>query len=57
MAFDRTVQAAHAKKNRDYDPGFLLVRRDHQLVVTLPAELKSLAGLYPESCRFLICAL
>jgi hypothetical protein len=29
--------------------------RDHQFVWTLPAALKSLAGLYPESCRFLMC--
>ena len=57
MTFDGTVQAAHAKKTGITTPVFFSVRRDHQLVVTLPAELKSLAGLYPESCRFLICAL
>ena len=43
------------KKPGVVNPGFLLVRRDHQLVWTLPAALKSPAGLYPESCRFFMC--
>jgi hypothetical protein len=36
-------------------PRFSFGSRDHQLVWTLPTALKSLAELYPESRRFLMC--
>jgi hypothetical protein len=48
------VKTHTERKTGVVNPGFLM-HRDHQFVWTLPAALKSLAGLYPESCRFLIC--